>query len=358
MHIKYKNNLLKSAVCRLRFPAQILKNRLMNKSSPVFVVLVVNSRCNLKCSYCFGKYSSKNHREFTTDELVSIIDGFHAMGTRYMLVHGGESLLRDDVGFIIDYIKDKNMYAGLVTNGFLFGKRVDALRNADVICVSLDGSEENNDRNRGKGSYATAINAIRLAKRNKFKLRVQATLTRHTMGDIGFMANLAREVGFFLEFSLLYKADELPRDIVMTDEEIKGALKSIIDYKKKGYPIFPSFAVLNNALFWPFAYDKPRLNEAELRGHKKLIPCRYSRNKVIMDSDGCVYPCFMQNGEFKALSVREAGVKEACGHAMGNSSCSACCYITDNEYNLLFSLSPSYILELAALNIKELFGGY
>ena len=124
---------------------------------PISVVLVVNNRCNLNCNYCFGDYGNRRDTDYTTEELVKIIDDLYDLGTRYMIVHGGETLLRKDIGYIVNYIKNKGIYVGFITNGILLQKKIDEIRNVDSLCISLDGRMEGNDLNRGKGAFEALL---------------------------------------------------------------------------------------------------------------------------------------------------------------------------------------------------------
>ena len=73
------------------------------------VSLNVTNRCNLACSYCYGDYPKREARDFTTKELLDLIEEFRSMGTRAIYISGGEPLLRNDIEEIIGAIKDKNM---------------------------------------------------------------------------------------------------------------------------------------------------------------------------------------------------------------------------------------------------------
>jgi MoaA/NifB/PqqE/SkfB family radical SAM enzyme len=133
--------------------------------------LVVNNRCDFNCSYCFGSYHQRRTKDYTTDELKQLIDKLYDMGTRYLNFHGGEALLRRDIGEIIDYVKQKGMYCCLITNGSLLHKKLDQVRIVDNLTISFDGAKENNDLNRGEGTYDKALSAIKLAIQEKIPLR-------------------------------------------------------------------------------------------------------------------------------------------------------------------------------------------
>ncbi len=341
---------------RARVPLLILKDRMLGRFIPRVVVLTVNNACNLKCKYCFGSYCERSNKDdFTTKELKTLIDELKAIGAIYLTVHGGETLLRDDIGDIVRHIKKRGMYVNLITNGTLVKKKLSEIKDIDGACVSLDGREEGNDLVRGAGSFRAAVTAIDIFKNAGIPLRVHATLTRHTRQDIEWLAGFAKEKEFHLEFSMLFKSTPDIKSLMLGEADTRAALSEIIELKKKGFPIFTSFNSLMLALNWPYGFDKTTIRMDELKNGLKPIPCCYSRHKFTIDADGRAFPCFPLNKEFNALNVREVGVRKAFEHVVENNTCVLCPYLTQNDWNYMMTLRPSILFEQARLQLKELF---
>lgn len=346
---------------RTRLPYNILKCRLLHTYKPLVVLFYVTDRCNLSCRYCIGNWSARKIRDFTTQEIISIVDECKDLGTCHFTIHGGEILLRDDARQIVDYMKKKGFYVNLVTNGILLPDKIDDILNVDSLCISLDGREENNDFNRGKGSYKKIMDAIKLAKQKKIKFVVHAALTKRSINDIEYLARQAKEIGYYQQFSLLLKPLKnigQQEEMGLSDGEIRAALLQIKRLKKKGYPIFTSYRALDNALNWPFPFSRSMLDKDELPGRNGLIPCFYGRLKITIDADGYVYPCSSLNDSFRALNVKEVGVKKAFEHVLENNTCSACFYLTQNDWSLLLSGSLPQFLNQAYIQLKEIFNIY
>jgi len=350
---------LKTAWTRAQYFLSLLKVRMLNKKDPVICVLVVNNECNFDCKYCFGNYSNRQVKNYTTEELKKIIDELYDMGTRYLNIHGGETLLRKDIGEIVDYIKNKGIYCCLITNGSLLPNKIDEIRNVDNLTISLDGTRENNDINRGKGTYDIALNAIKLAIKEKIPLRVSATITKYTMNDIGYLANLAKELGFSLYFSIMFKPLLHANEFEMNNEEIRTALNKIIDYKKKGFPIFTSRRVAKYAYDWPVDHNEYHfLGKKDIRGlskNFKPIKCYYGKNKMTIEADGNVYPCFLLGDHFKPMNLREVGLKRAIKHVQETNDCVTCPALSQNDHNLLMDLDIVQIGHVILDQIKESF---
>ena len=159
---------------------------------PVFAVLTVTSYCNFKCKYCFADYHTRtSEKDFPAERIFKTIDELAALGVVYVNVHGGEALLRKDIGEIIRYALKKGMFVNLITNGTLLKRRWEDVKDVDVICVSVDGTEENNDKNRGKGTYKIATEAIDFALSQGATVRLGMTITKHTMNDMEMLAEWA-----------------------------------------------------------------------------------------------------------------------------------------------------------------------
>ncbi|MBI5892086.1 MAG: radical SAM protein [Deltaproteobacteria bacterium] len=340
---------------RARVPILIIKDRLMGVCKPRIVVLVVNNACNFKCKYCFGGYHERSaSADFTTEELKAIIDDLHNNGTVYATVHGGETLLRKDIGEIVRYMKGKGWCINLITNGALLPKKIEEIKMVDGLCISLDGREENNDLNRGKGSYAKAIKAIELVKDYGIPLRVQSTLTKYTKDDIRYMAELAKRYTFHLEFSILFPTTPETGELSLTDDEIRNAIREIIKVKKEGFPIFISDESLDLALDWPVSFKTPTLTMKDLPVGVKPIPCGYTRHKFTIDADGRAFPCFPLMGTFDALNVKEVGVKKAFEHVVQNTKCVLCPFLTQNDWNFMMALKPRFLVRQIPLHLKEI----
>lgn len=341
---------------RARVPVVIFFDKLLNRKLPRIVALIVNNACNFKCKYCFGSYHGRSAaNDFTTVELKGIIDDLDRNGTIYATVHGGETLLRQDIGEIVRYMKSKGWCVNLITNGTLLAQRIEEIKMVDGLCISLDGREENNDLNRGKGTYTKALQAIKVARDYGIPLRVQSTLTKYTAGDIRYMAELAKELSFSLEFSILFPSTPAMDELSLSDEEIRSAIREIIKVKHEGFPIFISDESLNLALHWPVSYSTTTLTKEELPAGVKPIPCAYTSRKFTLDADGRAFSCFAHIDKFDALDVRKVGVKKAFDHVVNNTTCVLCPFLTHNDWSFMMTLSLSFLMNQVKLHLKEIF---
>lgn len=359
---RYRNTPIKSILSRLRFFLSVLYCRLFGIDKPLFVVLVTNNTCNLNCIYCYGEYGKRTKKDdYSTGVLLEIIDELKELGTTLLTIHGGESLLRKDIGEILNYVKLKGFYVSFNTNGYFVPHKIKDLLGVDTVVLSLDGREENNDKNRGKGCYQKVMKAIDILHQHNLPVVVSATINKHTLNDMEYLAELAVEKKFRIQYSILYNGDKLKTQEysgVMTDEENRSVAKKILALKKKGYPVYYSGDILETAIYWPFSFDEKQVItradvQAGLQQKKmRLIPCYHGRLKYQIDADGRVVLCWAQN-DADAPNVKKVGVAKAIQTCHDNKKCEYCVFLANNEHNAVLNLGLKNIWDIAAIQFAD-----
>lgn len=323
----------------IAYVIEIIKGHLTHKNIPIFVTICVTNRCNLKCVYCYGEYYDRNHKEFTTKQLLDLIDELVDMGTKYISINGGEALLRNDIETIIDKIKQKNILCHLSTNGLLIKQRMPVIKKVDSLAISIDGIQESNDLNRGPGTYDKIIEAIECLHKNKIRFHMHTVLTKNNKNAVDEVLGLACKYGFKAQFSPLRNEDSPDKKICLDDIELKEIIKKILIRKKAGFPVFFSYEAYNNLLNWPFRYEKERIYSDIPEGYKP-IGCYIKRFFCHIEADGRVYPCISLVNKFKALNFLDVGFKKSWEN-LANNECKACYNICCNDLNLIFGLQPA-----------------
>ena len=130
---------------------------------PPFLIASITSRCNLHCEGC---YSRHNHattdtepvKQLTADEWSRIFDEADELGISFILLAGGEPMLRRD---IIEAAGERqNILFPIFTNGTYVDDRYyelfDKCRNL-VPIMSIEGGKETTDARRGTGVYDKLI---------------------------------------------------------------------------------------------------------------------------------------------------------------------------------------------------------
>lgn len=315
-----------------------LKGNLLGKRIPLNVMLSVTNRCPSRCSYC--DIPRRGETELSIDEIYGLIDELCELGCQRLGLWGGEPLMRDDIGDIVDYAKGKGLFVTLDSNGYLLPKKIEDIKNLDHLVLALDGDEQTHDLNRERGSFKKVSAAIKAVK-GKIPFWTITVLTKNNLGSIGFILDKAKREGFLTTFQVLHHNESLSRnhdDLLPADEEYKKAVKTLISEKKKGAPIASSGRYLNYLLRWP---DYKKTTYANEIGH---LRCWAGRLYCNVDTDGSVYPCSLLIGKEDAPNFLETGFKAAF-RSLGPHQCRACLASCFTEYNYLYSLDLTTIAE-------------
>lgn len=319
-----------------------LRANVTNARVPLNVMFSVTNRCTSNCIYC--NIPSRKQRELTTKEIFELIDQLVEMGTQRLGLWGGEPLIRDDIGQIIDYAKNKGLFVTLDSNGYLIEEQFPYLKNLDHFILALD-----DDRNRGAGSFQKAMKAAKYLK-GKVPTWTITVLTKHNLESIDFILETARNFGFLATFQVLHHNEILGKNLesLLPSEELyRIAIRKLIHLKKSGAPIASSFRYLKHLLNWP-DYKKPMLSYP-INGLK----CWAGKLYCNVDTDGSVYPCSLLVEKMKALNYLDTGFKKAFDYIQ-EVPCRACNASCFTEYNYLYSLNLGTIFEwLKAMHISR-----
>ncbi|MFH1788962.1 MAG: radical SAM protein, partial [Candidatus Altiarchaeota archaeon] len=218
---------------RARLFKELYLNKILGRRVPVGLFILVTNRCQMRCSYCFVDHKLRE-RELSTQEVIDLIDEGYRMGTRLVCLMGGEPLIRGDIGVIVDHIVKKGIICDITTNGLLIKEKIDVVKKADMLMVSLDGDEKANDLNRGRGSYKKIIEGIKVARENGIITRINTVLSKNNMDSIDHILSLAKQYGMYVTFSITAEAcggSEKIQEMLLTDEETRAVYRKIKELK-------------------------------------------------------------------------------------------------------------------------------
>ncbi|MBU6997545.1 MAG: radical SAM protein [Theionarchaea archaeon] len=166
--------------------------------TPFKAIVEVTSACNLRCIHCYGDCGIKSERELTTDELITILDQLHEMGTEGLNISGGEPLLRKDLLKILDYCHGKFTFS-LLSNGTLiddeFARKF--AQYGSPLQVSIYGHEdEDHDAvTRVKGSFKATMRGVQSMVRNHVYVMGAYLYKPGNLDYIEEMAKFCAELG-------------------------------------------------------------------------------------------------------------------------------------------------------------------
>lgn len=110
---------------------------------PVVINMLINSECNLRCSFCdIWKWD----QSLSFDVIKETINSMGRIGIPALIVSGGEPMLHEDILKVGQYAKSKKIVTTLNTNGLLINVSnvKDVIDSFDIVKVSMHGVEEAN----------------------------------------------------------------------------------------------------------------------------------------------------------------------------------------------------------------------
>jgi radical SAM protein with 4Fe4S-binding SPASM domain len=180
-----------------------------NKRIPLDIGLDLTYRCNNRCVHCYCSLPENDktvsNNELTTGEVKRLLDELASMGSLWLLITGGEPLLREDFEEIYLHAKKKGFLITLFTNGTLVDEKITELLSKYppfAVEISLYGAtrEIYEKVTRVKGSYQKCLGGVRKIIKAGIKLKLKTmalTINCHELRD---MDRMAREWGCEFRF--------------------------------------------------------------------------------------------------------------------------------------------------------------
>ncbi len=322
--------------------AKIVQTHFLGTRRPLAISLSVTDRCNQRCEYC--DIPLRNMRDLTTDQLTKIINELGDLGAERIVLTGGEASLRSDIGQIIDTCKDKGIYTSMNSNGLLARKKIEELRQLDLVFISLDGPKEIHDIQRNmRDAFEKALEAIKIFRDLGIKVWTFTPLTKGDLQFVEWVVRKAEEMDFYCDFGNLsdhYLAGDRLDPLYPDKDEHRKTVNWLLEEKKRNRHIGASSATLE------FVRDTYRLNTT----YEKFPRCYSGKLFAYIDTNGDMFSCFDLRGQPRARGgncVRD-GVEKAFMSLpdMTNARCKECCCNSAVEMNYLSDLHPSSVANI------------
>lgn len=211
---------------------------------PPFLIASIASQCNLHCAGCYARaggacHENESKMDLSKGEWANIFEEAAALGVSFILLAGGEPLIRRDV--IAAAAEFPNLIFPIFTNGTLIDADYLSLFNQNrnlIPVLSMEGTENDTDARRGSGIHAKIETAMSKHKKQKILFGVSVTVTSENMNTVltkAFLSDLRNSgcgVVFFVEYVPIEKGTENLALNEMDIEKLKqntDALKTHFD---------------------------------------------------------------------------------------------------------------------------------
>ena len=163
---------------------------------PTFLIASITSQCNLHCAGCYSRCNQATVdaapvSQLTGEEWLRIFGEADEMGISFILLAGGEPMLRRDV--IEAAAERPNILFPIFTNGTFMDERYfelfDRSRNL-VPIMSIEGGQAVTDSRRGKGIYDRLIRNMDELHRRGLVFGASVTVTTENVREVASEAFL------------------------------------------------------------------------------------------------------------------------------------------------------------------------
>jgi len=271
----------------------MFKARRFNIRVPAVAYLLLTSKCNMKCRYCFLE-CNKDQRELDLKEWLAIINVLTDRGCKSICLMGGEPLLFPGVEELVDRIKERRAICDITTNGLLVEQNLKILKKCDTVMLSLDGMKRSHEANRQ--NWQRVFEALVLLKKNKIPVRINAVMTKQTIApdNIDWLLEKGVPVTFALAAGFPLSQKHLEKEILLDEDEVRKLYLLLKMKKQQGAPVLFSYEALDYMIHYPFDFKSIRLVDNSCHvatGDYFEKKCPFGQQMFYIDSNGDFYPC-------------------------------------------------------------------
>jgi len=301
---------------------------------PYHVQWFVTKKCNYRCRGC-DVWQAHDTEELSTEEIKRGLDILRELGVIEVVLSGGNPLLRDDIGEIIEYAS-RFFITTVYDNGSMASEKIDDLRHADFVAVSLDSLDpQKNDYIKGvKGAWHNSMKAVEKLSEQGISVSVSPTISQFNLYEIPDFTSHFTNRGIPIWYCLysydlpnghcqLFKIGKQNDEFTIVDKEAMVNLCDfLIEMKKKNSKILMTKKILK------------AVKNLYLTG-KRTWKCRALQNFFVIDHLGRVAGCHLHNPVASILDLPKAwnGPKfEALRKTY--SKCTQCTYLCYIFYSI------------------------
>ena len=309
--------------------ARDYKRKIAESRTLVSASIELTYRCNLHCTHCYCPPGERKE-ELTTAEIRQSLDDMAEMGALFLLMTGGEPMLRKDFPELYRHAKDLGMLVTVFTNGVLVDDRILALFEElppSLIEISLYGltREVYEKVVAVPGSYDRCLSAIDRLLAAGHPLALKCPATVENAHEIHALADFAKDLGVEFRYDPVILATmdgrRDPHALRLSADQIV-ALEGADPEKDRAWRTY--------------------LGEEAQRDlpNQKLFTCGAGKNSLHVDPYGNVQVCLMVKNfplslrekklrdiyieDFPQILALEREPDSQCGSCPSRSTCNNC----------------------------------
>ena len=274
-------------------------------NTPYMIDWAITNRCNLNCLHCRGMADE----ELEEKTILKVAEEIAPLKPRWIIIEGGEPLLRRELLEIIEIIFKNKIKVYLISNGMLFNEDL-ARRFAELdvnFMISIDGADkESYEKIRRGASFEKLKKSVAIANEYGVLDSCPVTIGKHNYHQIGKLFKFAEEIGYKKITFLGLKPCKDYEKYVLNGEEYEKFFFSVIKNQKD----YQMDVYVDEPFFKPF-----------LKEHHVDYSPNPENGIIVPDVSRCIFGEYMfieTNGDVKPCTfapvvmgnVKERGLNE------------------------------------------------
>jgi radical SAM protein with 4Fe4S-binding SPASM domain len=277
------------------------------------VHLLITNRCNLCCEHCLANSGKPDPGEFTTAEMVNVVQQLNTIDYKDIHFEGGEPFYREDFPVILGSFSTLSN-ATVITNGTIpYDSRFDVLKekHIDGVMVSMD-----NFGRPSRGRYDQILPTLISYRKHGLPVKIRTTLTKQNINFMDEICKIALESGIGVVRFGAYKqigrgSQEKVRAFYALD---KSAYINIFDELVKLFDRYPQLVIKFSApASFTHENDGYKLymlaKSSAIGRYSTLLPCYAFHKQFNVFSDGSVTQCNESCSPVVLGNLREDSLK-------------------------------------------------
>lgn len=268
-------------------------------------IVYFTDRCNSRCISC--DHWRHGQRDMGLDELAAQLPSLAALGSRVVLVSGGEPLLNPQWEAMARLLRGQGLRLWLLTAGLALAKHADAVAELfESVTVSLDGSSRRSYAAiRGVDAFDAVCLGVLEAVQRGVPVNLRVTVQRANHTELSALVTLARELG---ASSISFLAADVTttqafgrtapaasgEGIALRPEDLPGLAAELDRLERKHAEGFASGFIAESP-----AKLRRLLAHAQAgcgQGAFPPVRCNAPEFSAVLEADGALRPCFFIPG--------------------------------------------------------------
>lgn len=180
-----------------------LHARACAKGIPLAGNFELTPRCNFNCRMCYVHLATEEQQrrgtELTADEWLAIAEAARSQGMLFLLLTGGEPLVRTDFAYLFTELKKMGLMVSINSNASLIDADwLDFFRHEPPsrFNITLYGSsDETYERLCGRAMFERVVKNVRALKALGIDVKLNASMTPYNVDDMDGIYAIATELG-------------------------------------------------------------------------------------------------------------------------------------------------------------------